>query len=182
MSNRKTLIDILRRCTSATLHELVDDTAWPERKVRDTIGDCKTAGLVAIRRDDVTGKQLYGLTNAGAAWTPTNPGRPKSCDTPAGGGDVSPAPRDPVPKAVSPQGVRGVVEPPKHAAKPAEARSDEKPAMIRRYYAVAIQEELFESPEQAMANIEVDEVMRSHFVVECSVIGRIELKPVLVPA
>lgn len=179
MSNRKTLIDILHRSTSATLAELVDATGWPERKVRDTISDCKTAGLLSSERDDITGKPLYRLTKDGANWQ-SSVQQKKRNTTPAGGGDISPAPRDPDPKAVTPQGARGVVEPPKQAAKPAEARSDEKPA-VRRYYAVAMQNELFESPESAMAAIEGDEVMHSHFVVECRVVGRIELRPLMVP-
>jgi hypothetical protein len=71
MSNRKTLTDTLRRLNAGTLPELAEATGWPERKVRDTIGDLKTAGLVSSERDDVTGKPLYRLTKAGATWTPT---------------------------------------------------------------------------------------------------------------
>ena len=128
MSNRKTLTDTLRRLNAGTLPELAEATGWPERKVRDTLGDLKTAGLVQFERDDVTGKPLYRLTKAGATWQPPKTGRPtkSSCDTPAGGGDISPAPRDPEPpKEIASPEARGVVEPPVRAQKPASARSDE---------------------------------------------------------
>lgn len=47
--------------------------------------------------------------------------------TPAGGGDISPAPAGPAPSQVvrSTAGAAGVVEPPKPEASPAEAGSDE---------------------------------------------------------
>ena len=127
MSNRKTLIDALRQITSATLPELVDATGWPERKVRDTISDCKTAGLVSSERDDVTGKPLYRLTKAGAAWQPPKMGRPVVDAKPQPAeGTISPAPRDREPPKdhASPE-ARGVVEPPKPVQKPARASSDE---------------------------------------------------------
>ena len=127
MSNRKTLIDALRQITSATLPELVDATGWPERKVRDTIGDCRTAGLVSSERDDVTGKPLYRLTKAGAAWQPLKIGRPVVDAKPQPAeGTISPAPRDrEPPKDHASTEARGVVEPPKPAQKPARAGSDE---------------------------------------------------------
>lgn len=137
MSNRKTLIDILRRTTSATLAELTDATGWPERKVRDTLGDLKTAGLMLFERDDVTGNPLYRLTRDGAAWQPSVQQKKRST-TPAGGGDISPAPREPVPKDVTPQVARGVVEPPEQASVPAEARSDENKIEATPRYAAAI--------------------------------------------
>ena len=128
MSNRKTLIDILRGLTSATPPELADATGWPERKVRDTLGDLKTAGLAASERDDVTGKPLYRLTKAGQTWLPPKTGRPTNDvvrPQPAEG-KISPAPRDSEPPLdhASPE-ARGAVEPPKRAQKPVEARSGE---------------------------------------------------------
>lgn len=129
MSNRKTLIDTLRQITSATLPELVDATGWLERKVRDTIGDCRNAGLVSSERDDVTGKPLYRLTKAGTAWHPQKTWRPakNSCDTPAGGGDVTPAP-DVVATSLASRNTAmdaGVVEPPKPTTRPARVGSNE---------------------------------------------------------
>jgi len=67
MSNRLAILKLLA-ADPATIADLVDVIRWPERKVRDTIGDLRTNALVQSGRDDVTGKPMYSITKASRAW------------------------------------------------------------------------------------------------------------------
>ena len=123
MSNRKTIIDTLRTLNSATILELAGATGWDEYKVRNTVHDMRQAKLVSSRLDDITGKPIYALTADGKAWKPSK----KTCDTPAGGGDISPAPENRTTSlaACIPGEVSGVVEQPAADDSPQPAGSDE---------------------------------------------------------
>lgn len=67
MSNRDTIINALKKATVSIVEELVDVTGWPERKVRDTLGDLKKIGVVTFERDEVTTKAAYRLAKPGEA-------------------------------------------------------------------------------------------------------------------
>jgi len=125
MSNRKKIIEALSRLTVATADELADATGWPERKVRDTLGDLKQAELVSAAIDDVTRRAAYRLTAKGKSQNEIK-------TTPAAGGaniSGSQAPETRVAggdqRADISAGGKTVVEPPKPAPKQAEACSDE---------------------------------------------------------
>jgi len=128
MSNRLAILKMLA-ADPATVADLVDTIRWPERKLRDTIGDCRSAGLVSSARDDVTGKPLYRLTKYGAAWQPPKSGRTLmngAASTPAGGGEISPAVPDRATSlATSLSGEAGTVAPPKPDDSPVAAGADE---------------------------------------------------------
>lgn len=67
MSNRDTIINALTKATVATVEELADTTGWPERKVRDTLGDLKKIGVLTFEKDCVSGKAAYRLVKPAAA-------------------------------------------------------------------------------------------------------------------
>lgn len=85
MSNRKTLMQAIQRAGTVTVDELCDQIPnWSGKKIRDTLKDVKTAALVTMVRDDVTGGPAYHLTLSGKNWLEKN--ATSVSDSPAGGG------------------------------------------------------------------------------------------------
>ena len=131
MNIRHTLLAALLK-DSATIADLEIATGMDRKKLHDNLKSCVETGLVTRSKDDVTGLPLYSISKAGKARLAEGPQRGKAspkqqrCDTPAGGGDVTPATvdRSTSQVVVTPDEATVVVEAAEQDDAPAEPASD----------------------------------------------------------
>lgn len=134
MSNRQTIIDLIKKHTVCTVEDLADETRWPQRKVQDTLSDLKKLQIVKSEIDDVTRKAMYRLLPGAALGKKAVSVKPQPAV-----GQITPASTDRKPRvaggvlaseaaAEPPAEAVAVIEPPKPDEAPAAACSDDIPA------------------------------------------------------
>lgn len=130
MNIRHTLLAALAK-DSATIPDLEIATGMDRKKLHDNLKSCVEDGLATRSKDDVTGLPLYSISKAGKTRLADGPQRglkkltQPRCDTPAGGGNITPAAVDRSTSLATSSGeAMAVVEAAKQDDAPAEPASD----------------------------------------------------------
>lgn len=199
MSKRLAIMRLVERNPSITLDELVDLVEFERKHVQWTVNDCKADGLLEVMRDDVTGKPAYRVTDKGKAWLLNRPAQDQQeqCERTAqpavaagNTGSVASGSRKAL---LSTEGDAVADQAPRPNAKgpgigpaaPTASVRDETHSPARFFY--LFESEGFDTPQEALeAAFEEmlgsgDDYQRVR-IVEFRTIGRIEVKPTLVPA
>lgn len=127
MSNRQSILAALAQHGTSTYDDLEKSTDMPRNKLRWTCHDLKKIGYIAQTEDAITREVAWKITPAGRhALASENPGDDMQ-QTPAGGGEITPAAAHPARRVAT--GRKRTASLPEGAANPIEpATRDETPA------------------------------------------------------
>lgn len=127
MSNRQSILAALAQHGTSTYDDLEKSTDMPRNKLRWTCHDLKKIGHIAQTEDATTREVAWKITPAGRhALASEKPGNDMQ-QTPAGGGEITPAAAHPARRVAT--GRKRTASLPEGAANPIEpAKRDETPA------------------------------------------------------
>lgn len=127
MSNRQSILAELAHHGTSTYDDLEKSTDMPRNKLRWTCHDLKKIGHIAQTEDAITREVAWKITPAGRhALASEKPGNDMQ-QTPAGGGEITPAAAHPARRVAT--GRKRTASLPEGAANPIEpAKRDETPA------------------------------------------------------